>query len=81
MRDPVIDHERRAHSIKIPIVEDKQILILVRQSLDRMGRAFWKVPDVPYFEGINLVVTVFVDGRDKNTAGVDVAPFGLFAVS
>lgn len=76
MRDPIIDVKGGARGIEIPIVENEQVLVLIRQALDHVRLAFGEVPDVAFVQDLELVAAVFVDGADADLALVDVAPLG-----
>lgn len=53
--------EYRPNFVEVAIIEDKQILILVIQTLDCMRLTFRKVPNVTILKDVNLVLAVLVD--------------------
>jgi len=74
MRDPIIDVKGGARGIEIAIVEDKQILILLRKPLDHMRLTLREIPNIALIQNLKLIATVLVDSADANLALVDVAP-------
>ena len=74
MRDPIIDVEGGACSLEIALVEDKQVLVLIRKALDHMRLALREVPNVTFVEDLILVTTEFVDSADAHLTLVDVTP-------
>ena len=46
MRDPVVNVERRADLVKVGVIKYQKELVLLAETLDRMGHPLWEVPDV-----------------------------------
>ena len=76
VRDPIIDIESGACSLEIALVEDKQVLVLIRKALNHMRLALGEVPDIALVEDFILVTTELVNSADTNLTLVDIAPLG-----
>lgn len=63
--------------IKVGIVECKQILVLIVKTLDSMCLPLREVPDVSKTKLADLITTVLIDRRHKDTAKQNLSPFGL----
>jgi hypothetical protein len=61
----------------LTVVENDEGFVLIIETLDRVCRSLGEVPDIAHIEGIDLVVTVLVNGGDHHAAGIDVGPFSL----
>lgn len=90
--NPVVDHEGCSVRLdkvlydgwedipdlfKVAIVEDKEIFILLFQSLNVMSDALGKVPDITRVELLGSEATVLVNASKKKRAVVDESPFSL----
>jgi hypothetical protein len=75
MRNPIIDIKGGTRGIEIPIVENKQILILLRKTLDHMRLTLREVPNIALIQNLKLIAAILVDGADANLTLVDVPPF------
>lgn len=63
--------------VKVRIIEDKEVLILILESLNGMRDTLGEVPDVAVVECLYLVPPQLVDGRDEDGTRVDEPPFRL----
>lgn len=63
--------------VKVAIVKSQKILVLVVQALYSVCLAFGEIPDVTVSELIDLVFSILVHGRDKDTALVHNTPLSL----
>lgn len=75
MSDPVIHIESRAGRLEISIIEDKKVLVLVRQALDDMRLTLGEIPNIAFAQHFDLVTSEFVHGADGYLTLVYVAPF------
>jgi hypothetical protein len=76
MRDPIIDIKGSARGIEITIVENKQVLILLRKTLNHMRLALREVPNIAFIQNLKLVAAVLVNSADTNLTLVDIPPLG-----
>jgi hypothetical protein len=74
MRDPIIHIETRPRRFKIPIIKDKKILVLLRQTLDDMRFTLGEIPDIAFVQHLDLVAAVLVHSADSHLAVVQVTP-------
>lgn len=63
--------------IKVGVVKHQEKLVLVLETLDRVGGTLGEVPDVAVVEGLELGGALLVNDGDEDGSGVDKAPFGL----
>lgn len=77
MTDPVVYHKGRSGLVEICLVKDKKILVLFFETLDGVSGTLGEVPDITIVELLNLVLTIFIDGRDQNGPVIDDTPLGL----
>jgi hypothetical protein len=75
MRNPVVDVESGARSLEVAIVEDEQVLVLLRQALNHMRLALREIPDIALVQDFVLIAAVFVNSANGDLAMVHVAPF------
>lgn len=75
--DPVIYHKGRSGLVEICLVKDKKILVLLFETLDGVSGTLGEVPDITIVELLNLVLAIFVDGRDQNRSVIYDTPLGL----
>jgi hypothetical protein len=52
-------------SFKVAVVKDKKIFVLVILSLDGVCDTGRKVPYVPGLQSVNLVLAIFINGRQE----------------
>lgn len=75
MRDPIIYVERGACSIEIAVIENEQVLVLIREALDHVRLSLGEVSDIAFVQDFELVAAVLVDNTNGYLALVDIAPF------
>jgi len=75
MRDPIIYVERGACSIEIAVIENEQVLVLIREALDHVRLSLGEVSDIAFVQDFELVAAVLVDSTNGYLALVDIAPF------
>lgn len=63
--------------VEISLIKDEKKLILIVQTLNGVGNAGRKVPDIAVADFRGLVDTILIDSRDGNSTIVDEAPFSL----
>ena len=75
MRDPIIYVKHGARSIEIAVVENEQVLVLIREALDHVRLSLGEVSDIAFVQDFELVAAVLVDNTNGYLALVDIAPF------
>lgn len=77
MRKPVVDIERGARGLEIPVVKGQKVLVMVVETLQGVGFSFRKIPDIARVEDLVLVTSEFVNSRDCDTSIGNISPFSL----
>ena len=67
--------------VKVSVVKDQKELVVVFQSVDRVGNTLGEVPDVTVFELNVLVAALLIDGADQNASSIHETPFSLVTES